>query len=242
VNGLLVITLFLAGPLALLAWQLQRRARLLERERFIRTYVFTASLLQQLLKKYPHLLEKDTYLVARSLRAFFLVHARTESAVIGMPSQVVDELWHEFILDTRTYARFCRGAFGKFFHHFPAGSGGTQGLGNGPLKLTWRHACLEENINPSRPTRLPLLFAIDAKLRIPEGFVYSLPSKEKTKDPSQGGSCGGGSGGCSGGTGDHRCSVDTLVSDGAGDGAGGGDGGGGGGCSGGCGGGCGGGD
>ena len=31
-----------------------------------------------------------------------------------MPSQVTDDLWHEFILYTRNYEDFCRRAFGRF--------------------------------------------------------------------------------------------------------------------------------
>lgn len=37
-----------------------------------------------------------------------------------MPSQVTDDLWHEFILCTRHYDAFCRRAFGGFLHHTPA--------------------------------------------------------------------------------------------------------------------------
>jgi hypothetical protein len=37
-----------------------------------------------------------------------------------MPSQVADDLWHEFILFTKNYDAFCRQAFGGFFHHSPA--------------------------------------------------------------------------------------------------------------------------
>jgi hypothetical protein len=33
--------------------------------------------------------------------------------------------------------------------------------------------CLDENINPKAPTRLPLLFALDAKLNVPNGFYYA---------------------------------------------------------------------
>ena len=39
---------------------------------------------------------------------------------ISMPSQVADDLWHEFILYTRDYDAFCRRAFGGFLHHTPA--------------------------------------------------------------------------------------------------------------------------
>jgi len=41
------------------------------------------------------------------------------------------------------------------------------------LRRVWWFACKEENINPRAPTRLPLLFALDAKLRIANGFVYA---------------------------------------------------------------------
>ena len=41
------------------------------------------------------------------------------------------------------------------------------------LRRCWWHACREENINPAKPTRLPLLFALDTKLNIPNGFRYA---------------------------------------------------------------------
>jgi hypothetical protein len=40
------------------------------------------------------------------------------------------------------------------------------------LRRCWRYACIEENINPKKPPRLPLLFAIDNKLNIANGFHY----------------------------------------------------------------------
>jgi len=38
------------------------------------------------------------------------------------PSQRVDLAWHEFILCTRVYARFCDRQIGRFIHHSPGGS------------------------------------------------------------------------------------------------------------------------
>ncbi|NEV03168.1 hypothetical protein FNJ47_48135, partial [Bradyrhizobium sp. UFLA 03-164] len=35
-----------------------------------------------------------------------------------------------------------------------------------------RDCCKYENIDPVRPTRLPLLFALDAKLNLANGFIY----------------------------------------------------------------------
>jgi hypothetical protein len=44
---------------------------------------------------------------------------------------------------------------------------------NTGLRRTWWHCCKDENINPRRPTRLPLLFALDAKLGVADGFRYA---------------------------------------------------------------------
>lgn len=73
-----------------------------------------------------------------------------------------------------------------------------------------KYACKEENINPLNATRLPLLFALDSKLNIANGFYYELDCKrvptrgtQRTycagnfSSSSPGGGCGGG--GCGGG-------------------------------------------
>jgi hypothetical protein len=36
------------------------------------------------------------------------------------PSEVVDMIWHELILFTRTYYLFCNSKFGEFVHHQPS--------------------------------------------------------------------------------------------------------------------------
>ncbi|MDH5681002.1 MAG: hypothetical protein OEZ36_05425 [Spirochaetota bacterium] len=38
------------------------------------------------------------------------------------PSVDVDNVWHEFILCTRTYMDFCESQFGRFVHHYPGGT------------------------------------------------------------------------------------------------------------------------
>jgi hypothetical protein len=44
-----------------------------------------------------------------------------------MPSRAVDEAWHEFILDTRTYTSFCHAAFGRYLHHTHGAMGTPMG-------------------------------------------------------------------------------------------------------------------
>ena len=41
--------------------------------------------------------------------------------VVLTPSHRVDLAWHEFILFTRTYIRFCDDHFGRYIHHQPGG-------------------------------------------------------------------------------------------------------------------------
>lgn len=36
------------------------------------------------------------------------------------PSKRVDDIWHEFILFTKTYQTFCEDKYGRFIHHQPS--------------------------------------------------------------------------------------------------------------------------
>ncbi len=42
-----------------------------------------------------------------------------ESQVRTSPTKKIDIAWHEFILFTKDYAKFCRSHFGHFIHHVP---------------------------------------------------------------------------------------------------------------------------
>lgn len=170
------------------------------REQYIRQFVLPQGLFKKLHDKRPEIDPKHHSLVARALRQFFLCHLKSGRRFVSMPSQVTDDLWHEFILYTRNYQLFCDKAFGGFMHHTPAvtlGHGHTDDVG---LKRTWRYACLEENINPHAPSRLPLLFAIDQKLGVADGFRY-VPDCSKWKSDGAGNvHCGAQLGsGCGGG-------------------------------------------
>jgi hypothetical protein len=159
----------------------------LARVQFIRSYMFPRGLLDKLHAKRPELDVKQMQLVSRALRQFFLAHLLSGRKFVSMPSQVTDDLWHEFILYTRNYNEFCRRAFGRFMHHTPAVVLGRERQNNTGLRRAWWYSCKEENINPAKPTRLPLLFAIDAKLGIRDGFVYA-PDCRKLREQGGGGS------------------------------------------------------
>jgi hypothetical protein len=96
------------------------RWRILRRADFIRTFRWPPGLLQRLEKHRPGFERKDSALVSRGLRQFFLAYLMSGKRYVSMRSQVADDLWHEFILYTREYDSFCRRAFGGFLHHTPA--------------------------------------------------------------------------------------------------------------------------
>jgi len=219
----------IALAVAAYAWRLRRDA---QREAFIRQYRFPPGLFTKLAAKRPTLGPKEQQLVGRALKQFFLAYLKSGRRRVSMPSQVADDLWHEFILYTRNYQQFCDQAFGRFLHHTPAVVLGSVKTDNEGLRRVWWYCCREENIDPRKATRLPLLFAIDRKLGIGDGFVYEL---DCTSRPQRDGAS-------------THCADDMSSTsydggtDGFGDGAGsgsgtGGDSGGDGGCSGGCGGG-----
>ena len=232
-----VVLLFLLTVLAvvlMLVWRALRRAR---RADFIRQFTLPQGLFDKLRQRHPQLTLKDCQLVAQALRQFFLAHHHSRLQQVSMPSQVTDDLWHEFILYTRNYQAFCQQAFGRFMHHTPAAVMGGQRRANAGLRRCWWFCCRAENINPRNPTRLPLLFAIDAKLAIVGGFVYQANCAPARTAGTQGGAavyCGGDFSDASfdGGTDGLGDSGAGVGPDGAGGDGGGGDGGG---CGGGCG-------
>lgn len=164
---------FLSTALAVILGVTWARSRAAARAEFIRSYTFPMGLYDRLRKKRPELTLKDCQLVGHALRQFFLAHLKSGRKFVSMPSQVTDDLWHELILHTRTYEQFCGKAFGRFFHHTPAVVLGSAKASNAGLRRCWWYACKEENINPRSPTRLPLLFALDAKLGVADGFRYA---------------------------------------------------------------------
>jgi len=184
----------LTAVLAFVAFMLWRTNRAFRRAEFIRTYNWPPQLLDKLTVKYPHFTRKETSLVSKGLRQFFMAYLKGGLKPVSMPSEVVDELWHEFILYTRSYKEFCDGAFGSFLHHSPAVMLSPDlRASNKGLRRVWWQCCREENIDPRNPTRLPLLFALDTKLNIPNGYRYVADCSGVRRDTGSSGApnCGG---------------------------------------------------
>jgi hypothetical protein len=96
------------------------------------------------------------------------------------------------------------------------------------LRRVWRACCVEESIDPRRPDGLPLLFALDAQLRIANGFHYAADCNALRDRGMAAPYCGGDFGDSAidgtttglGGDGDGGSSGDGGSGDGGGDGGG----------------------
>lgn len=221
---------------AILALVLRHRLAARRRERFLADFRFPATLVRKVRTAYPHLTEAQAGLAIEGLREFFALSRMARKRMVAMPSQVVDVAWHEFILSTRAYQAFCQQALGRFLHHTPAEAMASPTQAQAGIRRAWRLSCLREHMNPRQATSLPLLFALDSDLSIPDGFRYALNCAGLV----------GAAGVGAAGAGDTYCAshIGCGSSGGCASGCGGdsGSGGGGSGDGGGCGGGCGGGD
>lgn len=212
-----------AALLAAVVWFAWRRWRHAGNADFIERYPYQRLLDRRLAARRPALSEEQRSAVFAGLRDYFLLCHRAGRRMVAMPSQAVDDAWHEFILFTREYERFCRRGLGRFLHHTPVEAMRSPTQASDGLRRAWRLACAHEGINPKTPDRLPRLFGLDAALGIAGGFIYQLDclaaggsgaggycashigcgsgcagdsgSDATSSDGGDGGGCGGGCGG-----------------------------------------------
>jgi hypothetical protein len=151
-------------------WRVETRRRWAKRQEFVARYVLPVSLGQDFLRTHPAIEGIGPATVA--LRQWLRVHiASTE--MLAMPSRSVDALWHEFISRAADYETFCVGAYGKQLHHYPETSmspAESLELSGPAMARTFSIACIDEDIRPNRPSRLPVLFAADSHIGLSEGI------------------------------------------------------------------------
>jgi hypothetical protein len=148
--------------------------RLGRRQLYVATYDFPAGLDHEFRRRYPKVHSLDSGF--RAFRQWLRLQVVAKET-LAMPSLAVDQLWHEFILHTVAYDEFCARAYGRKLHHHPeaAMSDGPVEEANGrAMAYTFALACTDENIRPHEPDRLPLLFSVDAILRVRDGRRWKL--------------------------------------------------------------------
>lgn len=180
-------------------WNRQRRAT------YIDAFPYQRMLDQRLAARRPELSETQRSEVFAALLDYFAICNKAGRRMVAMPSQAADDAWHEFILFTRQYDKYCRKAFGRFLHHTPAEAMSSPTQASQGLRRAWRLACRREGIDPQKPERLPRLFALDTRLGIAGGFVYHLDCMAAHQGGDTSGYCASHMG-CGGSSGSDGCS------------------------------------
>lgn len=194
---------FVVGVGLLIFWRTQRKRT---SRQYIESFDFIPLLDTRLATRRPELSEAQRYDVLEGLRDWFLINHTAGRRKLAMPSQAVDDAWHEFILFTRNYQDFCRRGLRRFLHHVPAEAMNSPTDAQAGIKRSWRLACQHESLDPKQPERLPRLFAIDGTLGIAGGFAYHLDCMARGA-AGAGGYCAGHIG-CGGGCSSAGCSSD----------------------------------
>ncbi len=189
-----------------------------QRVAYIDRFEFHPAVLNKFREVRPNLTREQEQLVFAALRDYFHLCRMAGRRMVSMPSHVVDDAWHAFILYTRGYDQFCSRAFGRFLHHTPAQAMSSPSVAQQGIKRAWRLACARAGINPLHPASLPLLFSIDRDLQISNGFHYVPDCGSEIRRTDASGNycashigcssgCGGdsGSSGSDGGGGDSGC-------------------------------------
>lgn len=221
----IVISLF-----TLSLWWLWGRVRRRQQLAFIDSYRLNTAVVKKFRQRHPQLDDAQVEDVLEGLKDYFTVCHHARRRRVSMPSQVVDDAWHEFILFTRLYQHYCRKAFGRFMHHTPAEAMADPRQAHDGIKRAWRISCALAQINPKAPERLPRLFALDRDLNIPNGFYYAPNCRDKRQNRDNRADYCGSSMGCSsgcmgdsGGSSDSSFFGDSDSSSGCSSGCGGGD-------------------
>jgi hypothetical protein len=140
------------------------RARLASprtRRAFLLGHDFPATLPGKLDEHLPGLSGEQRAEVLERLREWFLLCQVAGGTPSGMPSKAVDAAWHEFILMTREYTRFCEGAFGRYLHHTPEAQMRV------PMEdALARTAAFARKAGLGAPG-VPAIFSLDARLGLP---------------------------------------------------------------------------
>ena len=114
-----------------------------------------------------------------ALKDYFIFRISSDKPV-GMPSVLVDELWHAYLLFTREYQQFCN-EVGHFIHHTPETDKSVyseaqliQQEGFRSLLRCYVLACEREALDPFNTDELPLIFALDALLPKQTGKIHDI--------------------------------------------------------------------
>lgn len=138
---------------------------------------------------YPKASTHDVKYAFKAAEYFFSVCKKNKGKMIPMPSEVVDEIWHLFILCTKDYQNFCKQYMGYFLHHTPNDGKHDENSFEQILAL-WVMACNDENFKPTSKAAKPSLFYVDVRFGLKdkqylENLATNIAIKLKHYEPKE---------------------------------------------------------
>jgi len=164
------------------------------RRRFaeLQTFAYPEAVVRRFRQAHPHLSSEQVRQVFLALTQFFsacfvyrfgwLKGQPRNRHGIGMPSRLADEAWHAYLLHTKDYQVFAKRFFKGRLDHTPDTpdrpvafpTQASQRRYKADVLNTWLtfKAMAEHRLMAF--TGLPLLFTLDAKFQVADGFFYTL--------------------------------------------------------------------
>lgn len=158
-----------------------RKSKKEMRIEYIKGYVLPSDIKDKVCERYFGLTDENYREGEEALKSFFIAHLYAKERYLVMPSKIADSIWHEFILHTDKYTRFCNSAFGEYLHHYASDRSSVnierQELG---LLLTWEISNkFFDNGNERNP-----LFQIDKKAGLERSICIETINRLKKRYPN----------------------------------------------------------
>ena len=141
-----------------------------KRYKYTENLNFPNSIDMALKKEFPNFTDENINLVKQGLKEYLKLYALSSRGKIILPSLVVNLALKEFF-KTVEYQDFIKNVF-KFY--FTDVLMKNNNIIDNDLKVVWTLTCENENINPNKPDKLPLIFSIDSQLNIENGFRFTI--------------------------------------------------------------------
>jgi len=92
--------------------------------------------------------DEDLPIIIEAFKSYLMIFTGRKKNFCPMPSTIVDELWHTFLLFSKEYTFFCKKAFGFYLHHTPnesvfARAGNSDNTYNELVSLHNEYKCFE---------------------------------------------------------------------------------------------------
>lgn len=184
--------LFFVFPVVSIFFLTSRKSKEEDEKKDYENFKLSDSVKNKFKAKYPGITDLEVDLVWRALKSFldlvaqdshernsgifFKFKSKKKAKVFSMTSVIVDDLWHEFILDTRNYMNYCNKFCGGYIHHHPGTVKFETDFRNKRVEdevIATFLALLENMDDKNHINSIPLMFVVDEYLELNGGFRFN---------------------------------------------------------------------